>query len=146
MSRTPEQNREIYQRRVERAKAEGFAGYGQKERARKLGYTSPTQYGGARSLAKALRVAVAPATVTIKSVGGVAYAAASGATVAGRDVGQDLGATMTALIRGGLTDDRILLPGQRSRGFTKEFVQEWLDEHDGDWDAFVNEFDTDGSA
>jgi hypothetical protein len=28
--RTPEQNKEIYRRRVERAKAEGYAGYGQK--------------------------------------------------------------------------------------------------------------------
>lgn len=28
--RTPEQNREIYRRRVERAKSEGYTGYGQK--------------------------------------------------------------------------------------------------------------------
>lgn len=38
--RTPEQNKEIYRRRVERAKSEGFSGYGQKryrvEKTKKL--------------------------------------------------------------------------------------------------------------
>lgn len=130
-----------YKARDAKYRAKGFTGYSEAQQGKRLGYLTPAQIQGAKKLAKALGVPVAPVTVAVRSVGGSAYVAASGVEVPGRNAGQDVGAALAEQIRAGNTDDRISVPGMKGRGFTSRFVLEWLEENEYDWDAFMAEFD-----